>query len=73
MGYVPHTGYLAHRNRKGKIRGRRRHKSNNSKRVVRNLKERNVQTRKSRPKQGLTSAEELTIDELKMYINPKHR
>ena len=33
----------------------------NSKRVVKNLKERNVDTKKKSPKQGLTSAEDLTI------------
>ena len=33
----------------------------NSKRVLRNLEERNVSTTKKSPKQGLTSAEDLTV------------
>ena len=40
---LSHTGYLAHGNSKGEARGRNRHK-NHRKRVVRNLKERNVDT-----------------------------
>ena len=45
---VSHTGYLAHENSKGEARGRRRHK-NNSKRVVRNMGERNAGTKRKNP------------------------
>ena len=41
MGCVFLTGYLAHGNRKGEARGKSRYK-NNSKRVVKNLEERNI-------------------------------
>ena len=61
-GCVSHTGYLAHWNNKGEARGRGRHKNNNSKSVVRNMKEKNLGTiREKNPKQGLTSAKDITI------------
>ena len=56
-----HTGYLARGNSKDEERGKNRHK-NNSKRVVRNLKERNVGTKGKSPTQVLTSAENLTME-----------
>ena len=59
-GCVSYTGYLAYGNSKGETRGRIRHKSN-SKRVVRILEEKNVDTKKESPKQGQTIAEDLTI------------
>ena len=43
-----------------KQKGRSRHQEN-SKRVVRDLEERNVGTKRKNRKQGLTSAEDLTI------------
>ena len=43
MRCVSHTEYLVHGNSKGEARGRSRHK-NNSKRVVTNMEERNVDT-----------------------------
>ena len=43
-GCVSHSGYLAHGNSKGEVRGRNRHKSN-TRRVVRILEERNVGTK----------------------------
>ena len=55
------TGYLAHGNNKGEAIGRNRHKSN-CKREVRNLEERNVGTKGKSPKQGLASANDLTIE-----------
>ena len=59
---VFYTGYLAHGNSKGEIRGRSRHR-NNSKRVVRNLEERNVGTiRGKSSKQGITSSKDLSIE-----------
>ena len=58
---VSHTGYLAYGNSKGETRGRSRPK-NNSKRVVRNREERNVGTKRKSPKQGLTSAKDLTTE-----------
>ena len=56
-GCVFHIGYLVHGNSKGEARGRNRHKSN-SKRVARNLKERNVGTKRKGPKQSLNSAKD---------------
>ena len=55
---VSHTGYLAHGNNKGKIKGSRH--QDNSKRV-RNRDERNVGTKGKSPKQGLTSAKVSTL------------
>ena len=52
-----YTGYLAHENSKEEARGRSRHQGN-SKRVVRNMDDRNVGTKGESPKQGLTSAED---------------
>ena len=51
MGRVSHTVYLAHGNSKREARDR--HKGN-SKRLVRNLEERNVGTKERSPKQGIT-------------------
>ena len=58
---VSHTVYLVHENSKGETRGRNRHK-NNSKRVVRNLEERNVGTKVISPKQRITNIKDLTIE-----------
>ena len=57
--HTSHIGYLAHRNRKREARRKRRHQ-NNSKIIVRNVKERNVGTKRKSYKQYLTSAEDLT-------------
>lgn len=46
---VSHTGYLAHENSKGIARGKNR-QQNYSKRVNRNLEERDVSTRGKSPK-----------------------
>ena len=54
------TGYLAYENSKGDTRGRHRYQTN-SKGVVRNMKERYVGTKGNSPKQGLTSAKDLTV------------
>ena len=57
MGCVSHTGYLTHGNSKGEA------DTNDSKRVVvRNLEERNMGLKKKSPKQGQTSAKDLTIE-----------
>ena len=45
------TGYLAHGNSEGEARGINK---NNGKRVVRNMKRRNMGTKGKRPKQDLT-------------------
>ena len=55
---VSHTVYLTLGNSKGKARSRSRHK-NNSKSVVRNMEESGHYKGKC-PKQGLTSAKDLT-------------
>ena len=47
--------------KQSEARRRNKHK-NNRKRVVRNLKERNVGTKWKSPKQSLTSARDLTIE-----------
>ena len=61
-GCVSRIGYLAHENSNGEIRGRSRNEDH-SKRVVRNLEEKNVGTiRGESPKQGLTSAKDLIIE-----------
>ena len=57
---VTHTVYLAHGNSNGEARGRSIHKNNA--RVVINLEERNVGTKRKSPKQDLTSAKDLTIE-----------
>ena len=67
-----HKGHLAHGNSKGGARERNRHK-NNSKRVVRNLKERNVSTKGKSPKQGLTCAKHPTIELPTVRECPHHR
>ena len=57
-----HTGYLAHLNKKGEAKRRRSRHNNNGRRIVRNLEERNVGTKRKSPKiRRLTSTEELTI------------
>ena len=48
---VSHTVYIAHENSNGEAKERNIHKMN-SKRVVRNLDERNVGTKGKNPKQG---------------------
>ena len=58
---VSQTGYLAHGNSKGETRERSRHK-NHSNRVVWNMEIWNVGTKGKSPKQGLTSAKDLTIE-----------
>ena len=61
MRCVSHTGYLAHENSKGEIRGKSRYE-NNSKRVLRNMEERNEGAKREKClKQNLTSAKDLTI------------
>ena len=60
MWCVSHTGYFAHENSEGEARGGNRHK-NKSRRVVRDLEEKNVGTKKESPKQVLTCDEDLTI------------
>ena len=57
------TQYISHmeRARKDEIRGRSGLK-NHSNRVVRNLEERNAGTKEKSPKQGLTSAKDLTME-----------
>ena len=69
---VFHTGFLAHGNSKGEARGRSRHQ-NNSRRVVRNLEKMNVGTKEKSPKQGLTSAKDLTIELPERRESPYHR
>ena len=59
MRCVSHTGYFGHGNSKGEARRRRHY--NNSKRRVRNLKQRNIGSKLISPKQGLASAEVLTM------------
>ena len=57
-----HTGYLAHGSSEGEARGRSRHE-NNTVRGVRNMEGRIVDAIKGNGlKQGLTSAEDLTIE-----------
>ena len=57
---VSHTGYLAHGNSKVEIRGRSKH--NNNDEIVLNTEGRTVGTKGKSPKQGLTSAKDLTIE-----------
>ena len=61
MGSHTRSVYPIHENSKSEARGRSRHKSK-SKRVVRNLEERNVSTKVKSLKQGLTSAKDLTTE-----------
>ena len=62
MRCVSHTGYLAHGNSKGEAKERIMCQ-NNSKRVVWNVEGRNKDTtREQSPKQGQTSAKDLTND-----------
>ena len=60
-----HSGYLAHesRNRHEKKKQTREKDTRiiASKRVVRNMEERNVSTKGRSPKQGLTSAADITM------------
>ena len=46
----------------GNARRRRSRYQNNGRRVVRNLEERNVGTKRKSPKQGLTSVNYITIE-----------
>ena len=55
---IPH---IMHGNSKGEASVRNRYK-NNSKRVVRNLEERNVGMKGKSPKQGLTSTKDLATE-----------
>ena len=57
---IQYTVYLAHGSNKGEARGRNRHENNV--RVVRNLQETNVGTKRKSPKQDLTNAKDLTIE-----------
>ena len=59
-------------NTKNEIRGRSRHQ-NNSKIVVRNMEERNTSSKRKSPKQGLTSAKDLTIMLPEGRDTPYHR
>ena len=52
--------------------GRSRHK-NNSKRGVTNMEKRNVDTKAESPKQGLTSAKDITIELPEGRESPYHR
>ena len=61
-----------YRNSKGEAR-RRSGDKNNSKRVVRNLEERNVGTKRRSRKQNLTSAKDLTIKLTDGCDYPYHR
>ena len=49
---IPHTVYIAHRNSKGEIRGRSRHKNNCKRFAKKNLEEMNVSTRGNVPNKG---------------------
>ena len=69
--YPSHTGYLAHGNSKGEARRRSRHE-NNSKGGVTDIEERNVGTKGKSPKQGPTSAKDLTIELPKVRESPYH-
>ena len=60
MKCVFHTGFFVHGNSKGETRERCRY-PNNSKRVIRNLEERNVGTKGKSPN-DVTSAEVLTME-----------
>ena len=63
---VIYTGYLTHGNSKGE-RGSR-HKNNS--RIVTDLGEKNVGTKRKCPRQGLTIAEDLTIELLEGRESP---
>ena len=58
---VSHTGYLDHGNNKGEARGRSRRKDD-SKIAMRYMERRNVGRKRKTQKQGLTCAEDLTIE-----------
>ena len=60
-GCVSHTGYPAHENRKGEARGRNRHK-NNAREYSKKSKRKKRGTKGKSRKQGLTSANDLTIE-----------
>ena len=70
---VFHTEFLAHGNSKGEARGRRKYKNSSIKRVVRNVKERNVGTKMKNPRQSLTIAHDLTIELPEGRESPYHR
>ena len=72
MECVSHTGYLTHGNSKGEAIGICRHKDN-SKRVIRNIEERNVGTSIKYPKQGLIASDDLTIILTKGRDSSYHR
>ena len=55
QGCVQHTGYMEHGNSKGEAEGKSRH-DNNSKRVIRNMEERNAGTKGKNPKQKSSKA-----------------
>ena len=59
------TGYLAHGNSEDSTRVKNRN-MNNSMRGLIDIKEWNVVSKRKSPKQGLTSATPLTIDQIKM-------
>ena len=59
--WISHIVYFTHENSKSEATERCEHKNNN-KRVARNLEEMNVSTKGKNPKEGLTSAEDLSID-----------
>ena len=48
-------------------------RQNNSKRVVRNMEERNVGTKENCPKRGLTSPEDIAIELSEGRESPYHR
>ena len=58
---VSHTEYPALGNSQSEARGKSRHQNNRAK-VVRNLEERTLGTKRKYPEQSLTKAEDLTID-----------
>ena len=67
---VSYTVYLEHGNSKGEARGRCRHKRNS---VVRNPEERNVDTKKKSPKEGLISDKDLATQLLEGCQPSYHR
>ena len=69
---VFHIGYIVRRNSKGKIKIKSRQK--NPSKIVWNMEGKNVGIiRVKSPKQGLTRAEDLTIELLELRESPYHR
>ena len=70
--HAPGVYSIQYTSRMRTARGGHRH-NNNSKGVVRNLEVRNMRTEKKSPKQGLTSAADLTMMLPKGRDSPYHR